>query len=261
MNSVFYYNISYFEPNFIWKYSATPVNRLYYILGGSGFYMLGNKKHYFKKDYVYLIPQHIKITPGFDPEEGFWHCNIDFYSSTVFNVSDVVEIKSSDIKLLKPLFDCICALAKDKNINCTSYEYKRTNPSIESSAEFTLKAIQSMLDLMLNLIENELQLNTKNDTRIAKSITYIENNYTQPISIDDIANFIHLDKFYFTKLFKKYMNMTPYQYLKCYRLSIAINKIKHGESLTNVVEDSGYSSIYSLSKAIKKHTGLSPSQL
>lgn len=256
---MFYYGITSFNPNRIWTYANIPVNRLYYIIDGCGYYILNEEKHHFKKNHVYLIPQHIKVTPGFDSSVGFKHCYIDFFSSTIFNVSEVIEINIDEMKILKNIFECVTILSEDETANLTrNFEFSSYT---DQYSLLILNTIQSMLNLMLNIIEKELQINTENDERIAQAIAYIDSNYTQPISITDIANHIHLDKFYFIKLFKKHMNMTPYQYLKSCRLSVTINKIRHGESLTNVVEESGYSSIYSLSKAIKKHTGVYPSQL
>ena len=251
MNSIFYYGKTSFPANYNWTFSPLPTNRLYYINEGEGFYHLKNEKYIFKNNHIYLIPQHLKITPGFNRESGFDHTFIDYFSSDTFASSEVISIWAEETTLLKTSFDTLTALILD---------IKQNKSSAIPDATY-INTMHSLLDLILNIMKKSYNLSCITDERIAQAMYFIQNNHMNDITITDIANHVHLDKFYFTRLFKKNTNITPYQYLKQYRLSIGINMVMSGFSVTNAAEKSGYDSIYTFSKAIKKHTGIPPSQL
>ncbi len=64
--------------------------------------------------------------------------------------------------------------------------------------------------------------NYKETLKIQKAKEFIEQNYTQNITIEEIANTINISPFYFSRLFKKATGISPYQYL----LNIKIQKAK-----------------------------------
>ena len=49
-------------------------------------------------------------------------------------------------------------------------------------------------------------------TVTTESLNYIENNIKNKITIDEIAGNAGYTKFYFSRLFKKYQQMTPSKY-------------------------------------------------
>ena len=61
------------------------------------------------------------------------------------------------------------------------------------------------------------------------------------------------------RLFKQYMNSTPFQYITKYRFNIALSLIKRDYSLGEVALQVGYSDIASFSHAFKRIYGISPS--
>ena len=99
------------------------------------------------------------------------------------------------------------------------------------------------------------------NSRIVQALEFIHQNYNQQIEIEELSNRLHLDNSYFIRLFKKYMRVSPFQYLKDYRLSMAISLLKAGNKVSDVAEMVGYSSVHAFSNAVKKNMGISPSQL
>ena len=71
----------------------------------------------------------------------------------------------------------------------------------------------------------------------------------------------NLEKNYLIRIFRQYMNATPYQYVKKYRFSIALSLIKRNHPLSEVALQIGYSDIASFSHAFKKNYGISPSEV
>ena len=89
----------------------------------------------------------------------------------------------------------------------------------------------------------------------------MQKNMFSKVSVNDVAEHVNLDYSYFVKLFKKNMQISPYQYMKNYRLNRAISLIKNGKSVGEAAEAAGYDSESTFSNTVKKYTGLFPTDL
>lgn len=94
---------------------------------------------------------------------------------------------------------------------------------------------------------------------IAKAIQFIEKNYKDDISLDDIVEVTDLSKYHFTREFKKYMNDTPINYLAKIRINKALTYLSMNEkNIEWIALEVGFSSSNYFSKVFKKVTGVSP---
>ena len=94
---------------------------------------------------------------------------------------------------------------------------------------------------------------------IAKAIQFIEKNYKDDISLDDIVEVTDLSKYHFTREFKKYMNDTPINYLAKIRINKALTYLSMNEkNIEWIAREVGFSSSNYFSKVFKKVTGVSP---
>lgn len=71
--------------------------------------------------------------------------------------------------------------------------------------------------------EPSISENSKGVANVKKAITYMEDNYNKPITLDDIASEVGLAPTYFSRFFKKLSGDTFYSYLRSIRLSMLIN--------------------------------------
>ncbi len=98
------------------------------------------------------------------------------------------------------------------------------------------------------------------DFYIREAIAFIEQNYQNDITIEDIANWCNLNRSYLTKLFKKDKNISLQQFLIKYRMSKACEKLKMTSlSIKDIGESIGYSNQLNFSRAFKNEFGISPS--
>jgi AraC family transcriptional regulator of arabinose operon len=89
---------------------------------------------------------------------------------------------------------------------------------------------------------------------------YISSNYhLENLHINNIANHIGINRSYLTRLFTKYYNMTPQEYLIRCRMNKAYTLLTETNSPVNIVANSvGYADVFTFSKMYKKVFGLSP---
>ncbi|GBG10175.1 hypothetical protein PAT3040_04893 [Paenibacillus agaridevorans] len=90
---------------------------------------------------------------------------------------------------------------------------------------------------------------------------FMESYYREDITLQDLADQIHLNSSYLIRIFKQKTGMTPIQYLNHLRMNAAINHLSnHNLSIQDIVKLTGYQNIHYFSRAFKKTFGVSPSQ-
>ena len=116
-------------------------------------------------------------------------------------------------------------------------------------------------DAMLRSIAPEQPLHKKSlqDFYIREALSFIEQNFQNDITVEDIAEICGLNRSYFGKIFKNSTGKTPQQFLLTYRMIKAtellrLTKLTIGD-ISNAV---GYSNQLHFSRAFKNIYGISP---
>ena len=95
---------------------------------------------------------------------------------------------------------------------------------------------------------------------INQSVDYINGHLNEAIDLKKIAEIANISEFHFHRIFKAYIGETVGAYISRLRLENAAQKLQITNfTLTEIAERTGYQSQYSLSKAFKKHFGVTPS--
>lgn len=99
-----------------------------------------------------------------------------------------------------------------------------------------------------------------NRTIIENSLYFIHSNYSTNLRVTELADYVHTHRTQLFKLFKRYLNVSPQQYIINYRLArskdlLASTKWPVGDVAMAV----GYQNQFLFSKTFKKHIGVTPS--
>ena len=90
---------------------------------------------------------------------------------------------------------------------------------------------------------------------------YIQSNYSEPLTISQLANKIFISETLFFQLFKKIIGVSPYQYITNIRIANATILLKNKQySISKIAEICGFNTIVNFSRAFKKFYKLSPSE-
>lgn len=101
----------------------------------------------------------------------------------------------------------------------------------------------------------------KNTIALSNVCTYIADNFTENITLEEVASFAGFSKYHFERIFTDYSGMTFYQYLQQMRINYAQTLLSNSElSITDVSYQSGFASSAAFTRAFKKSTGYAPSQ-
>ena len=95
--------------------------------------------------------------------------------------------------------------------------------------------------------------------RIVQAKLFMDDNYSQPIDLDNISDEAFFSKFHFIRQFKKIYGKTPHQYLKTVRIEKAMELLRANLPVSDSCYAVGFESLGSFSALFKRMVGISPS--
>jgi YesN/AraC family two-component response regulator len=90
-------------------------------------------------------------------------------------------------------------------------------------------------------------------------VQYIDKNLSSSHSLDELAKIARASKYYFCKIFKKHVGVSPLRYVALKR----VNKAKHllfysDMNIAEVAWEAGFNDLSNFNKHFKKYTGVTP---
>jgi AraC-like DNA-binding protein len=95
--------------------------------------------------------------------------------------------------------------------------------------------------------------------RVSKAVEHIHNNLDQPVSVEELAEIVHMSRSAFFDKFKDVMHTSPLQYAKSVKLHQAQVLIQQGKKANEAAFLVGYNSTAQFSREYKRHFGFAPS--
>ena len=221
---------------------------LFYTIDGCGIIQQNDVTIRLLPDMALLINCRTPQSYRTDPEIGTWsHYWIHFDGDGMKGLEELLipDQKNSAVLMhsseLKGQFDQIL-----KNLENTS--------SATVLADSLL--VHQILTGMILRPEEPVSHNQK---QIEKSAAYIQQHFTEHISLETLFSIAHMSKAYYMRMFRKYMGTTPYNYI----LNLRITKAKEYLEVTDmtiyeIALATGFSDDSSFSTRFSAITGISP---
>ncbi len=125
-----------------------------------------------------------------------------------------------------------------------------------------------LLDMLVALMRWE-KINKKEDVRtnakhwehIQKPLSYIQENYSEPLYIKQIAQVSGVSVSRLKILFRESLGMSCIQYIKAYRISLAAAKLGSSkDSITEIAFSVGYETLSNFNTTFRDIMGMSPTK-
>lgn len=101
----------------------------------------------------------------------------------------------------------------------------------------------------------------KNLTAISEMIKYVDDNYLERMTIDELAFLFHTNRATLCKEFKRSTGKTLVEYVNEKRFEDAKHRLSQSdESVTRIAEDMKFDSIHYFTRFFKKMSGMTPSE-
>lgn len=97
---------------------------------------------------------------------------------------------------------------------------------------------------------------------IKSALSYIRYHFREPITMEEMADKLHITPSYFCRCFKDYTHQTFKEYITALRLEYAMRQIKTTDkSITEICYESGFSTCAYFSKIFTKKFGKTPKEI
>lgn len=233
-----------------------------FVHSGSGTVVMGDKAIQLIAGAIYFIDAsdlHCSI-----PENPKHYCR-----SLIVLSADLVD-KMCTLFDTKELTDILfkrnsgVSLITDKRqMNEIEKIFLKINTAIESKDRYTKFVLFSGFTEIMRLCSDNNGTVPLSESSIpaTKAMEYINSHLSENISLDDIAGYCYVSRYYLCHQFKKKLGMTIYDYILSRRITMAQNLLKSGDMRICEISDScGFSGPSYFSMVFKKETGQTPLQ-
>ncbi len=98
--------------------------------------------------------------------------------------------------------------------------------------------------------------------KFAVIVNYINEHYTEPLTLEEVAAVAGFSKYHFSRLFKQYADTTFYKYVNQKRINYAKRLLVDKElTVLEVALQSGFSNLSSFLRMFKQITGCTPTEI
>lgn len=126
----------------------------------------------------------------------------------------------------------------------------------ESDMLFRAKVVELILAIRKDAVSSS---RSEQSSAVFKAERYIDDNFTEKITLADLAEYVHLSPSYFQRLFSKVNGISPREYITEKRLKYAIDLILTSDlDMLEVAMSCGFNSQSYFNYCFKKKIGISP---
>ncbi len=162
-----------------------------------------------------------------------------------------------------------CLIRPEKSeIDELSGSLERLESTINDTAFGAELMRGTMLTQLLVLLNRMMQRDTSAESgsveyneKIALALSYINENLTKQMSVDELAAMCYLSRYHFMRLFKSQTGCTVHNYIRQKRLVLAARLIREGMSASNAAGECGFSDYSAFHRAFTQTFGVSPGKI
>lgn len=262
-----YYHFDYSDGFSGFQFHWHEEIEIHYVVGGSGSFFIDDTEYSVEKgDIIFIAPRIIHSGKS---------NNNDLIDICYIVDNDYLMSKNNEYNTDKFFTELINAKI-ELPVICSKNEgyeqLKKPLQMIDFCVEnrgpfFQLEIKRSLFDFFIELYKNNYlsmtpQSSNRNETKsiIKQSISYIQQNASSKLTIDEIASHVGLSSSYFMKLFKESTKMTCVEYIKILRLNNAANMLKEtDESILQIAQSCGFFNLSLFNREFKRYYSITPS--
>ncbi len=227
--------------------------RLYYVIDGECVYEDEKGAMTLGKGGIYLLPKK-KYSLRYGSHSKFEHIWGHFQIEG-WNFDTVLKFENQDDAVFHNYVRLICEISELCFVPPSVGNYEMA--SIFSDDDYFV-VVEKIFTSMVHYLRLGLFGKEKHASPIIEIIEYINNNLSEDLSNDTLAEKARYSRTYFIQEFTKIHGIPPQKYVVKARISKAIAYLMNGEKIYHIAYKVGYDNSKSFARAFKRETGLSP---
>lgn len=246
-----------------------------YVASGEEIYYANNKKYNVKVGEYIIGNEFTKSLVQINSKESVQGLCIDISSEIISEVAEFHDLNGSELKefLLSDQFFVNRYNVKNTSLGYTLNDINQKiksgtftndlhqNELFYSLAESIITDQRFVFDHLTNLDFKKDLTNEEVFRSVLNAKSFIDENLTANLSLENIAIQSGISKYHFIRVFKSAFGISPYQYQKRKRLELAKSELIKGNNIFFTAIQYGFPDVPTFSKAFKQQFGQTPGSI
>ncbi len=230
-----------------------PTYVLIYAAAGSSLYRLQEREYDFAAGCAILMPPYVPHVLRVEPGQSIRHHVVHFKADTEWEFLDklpsIIALPEGRRQAMADLLDGMLE------------EWERRGGGWKLIVQGRLTdALGRYVRHSGGVLQGE-PISSKGWHNVRHALDVMQQQFDQPLTIDELSREAGLSNAYFSRLFKAHTGVSPLRYLNLLRVGRAKELLLEGQlNCTEIAPRCGFDSVHAFSKVFKKHEGVSPAK-
>jgi AraC-like DNA-binding protein len=249
------YNAGYEKchPSYQWGPGVRDHYLLHHIIRGRGRYRMEGKEYHLKTGDTFLLFPQIESSYQADREEPWEYAWVGFAGNDAYSM-----IVNTDFSRENPVINQ--SEISEELFNKLRAVYEANGNTFQDAVSMT-GALYSLMGFLMKHSRREKKSANLQADYVERARQYIEEQYSYPITVEDVAGYTGISRSYLFRLFQGAMNQSPKEYLLKYRIGQACQLLNQTDlPVGSIAHSVGFEDNLYFSKVFKKYKSCTPSE-
>lgn len=250
LERLLYISSASYGKDWISMFHSHSFTELFYVLDGYGYFCTEAGEVPIQKDSLVIINPNVRHTEKSSTSQALKYITLGIEQLKFEFTESEPSFRTYDFSTHKSIILPILQLMLE--------EVKQKKDSYDLVCQHYLSIL---LLKILRITEEQVTITATNDLPSECSLIkdYIDQHSQDTISLNQLAEISHLNKFYMSHIFSKAYGISPINYLLERRILHSKELLKTTDfSVTQIAHTTGFSSSNYFSQSFKKYTGMTP---
>jgi AraC-like DNA-binding protein len=223
---------------------------IHYVISGCGYYRQNGKTYELHAGDAFLVYPSQEVTYYADASDPWEYAWVGFNGSDALSILNATDFTREAPCLMPAPFG-------EQILHQLLRIYDVRGNEFDRAVEMTGRLYTALALFMKGAKKQPPQ--TSYAGYVQKAVAYISANYSYPITVEDIADYVGLSRSHLFRSFEKVMDKSPKEFLTDFRIRQACNLLLDSDlSVTAIANSVGFENNLYFSKAFHKIKGMSP---